>query len=192
MNGSIEEQLDSLDQQAARAEPGTAAHLLNRAGDLCLGAGDKPRALAYYGQAIDANLRGRRFEAAVGMCHKLLRVAPTAVRTRCTLSWLALGRGDLGEIVEEVGEYVNAAVATGEQDRAAHHLVRMAAASHDGRIHELLAAHLERLGRPAAAADVRRAVRVPGAPTRPLGEAAKTELWDTVVDGALTETAGMD
>jgi hypothetical protein len=185
MNTSIEEQLETLERQAESAEPGTDAHLLNRAGDLCLAAGDKRRALAFYGRAIDANLRARRFDAAVGLCHKLLRVAPDAVRTRCTLSWLALGRGDLPEIVQEVGEYVNAAVATGEQARAAHHLVRMAAASNDGRIHELLAAHLERLGRLDAAADVRRAVRVPGAPTRPLGEEARTKLWNTVVEGAI-------
>lgn len=185
MNTSIEEQLESLERQAANTDLGTAAHLLNRAGDLCLAVGDKERALRFYGRAIDANLHGRRFDAAVGLCHKLLRVSPTAVRTRCTLSWLALGRGDLAEIVEEVGEYVNAAVAIGEQARAANHLIRMAAASNDGRIHELLAAHVERLGRPEAAADVRRAVRVPGAPTRPLGEEAKTRLWNTVVDGAL-------
>lgn len=185
MNTSLEEKLATLERQAETADPGADAHLFNRAGDLCLAEGDRERALEYYGRAIDANLRARRFDAAVGLCHKLLRVSPEAVRVRCTLSWLAIGRGDLAEIVQEVGEYVSAAVAHGEQDRAAHHLIRMAAATNDVRIHELLAAHLERLGRLDAAADVRRAVRVPGAPTRPLGEEARRKLWDTVVSGAL-------
>jgi tetratricopeptide (TPR) repeat protein len=186
MNSSLETQLGSLEVEAERAEPGMAAHLLNRAGDICLAAGDRQRALTYYGRGIDANLYGRRFDAAIGLCHKLLRVAPNAVRTRCTLSWLALGRGDLTEIVNELGEYVTAAIASGEQERAVHHLTRMARATGDRRIHELIAAHLERLGRAEAAADVRRTTRVPGAPARPLGDEARDALWSKVINGALT------
>ena len=60
----------------------------------------------------------------------------------------------------------------------------MAAATNDGHIHELLAAHLERLGHADAATQVRKSTRVPGAPTRPLGDQAKDALWTKVVTGA--------
>jgi hypothetical protein len=140
---TIDEQLVALEAEAERVGPGTAAQLLNRAGDLCLSAGQRDRAIRYYGRGIDANLYARRYDAAVGLCHKLLNVAPSAVRTRCTLAWLAIGRGEVGEIVREVNAYVSAAAESDERPRAARHLRMMADSTDDTRVRELVAAHLE-------------------------------------------------
>ncbi|MEE2900180.1 MAG: hypothetical protein VX815_17095, partial [Gemmatimonadota bacterium] len=60
-------------------------------GDFALGAGDRARALKYYGHAIDAFLEDDQREAARGVANKLIRVHPEVVRTLCTLTWLDLG-----------------------------------------------------------------------------------------------------
>ena len=59
---------------------------MNRAGDLCLRAGDRVRALRYYGRAIDALLGDGQPEAARGVANKIIRVHPDAIRTLCTLT----------------------------------------------------------------------------------------------------------
>src|SRR5690606_16963117 len=86
----LEQELGSLERQAAAASPGYETQFLNRAGNLCVEAGQPDRALGYYGRAIDAYLESGRYAAAEVLCGKLLRIAPDAVRVRCTLAWLAL------------------------------------------------------------------------------------------------------
>ena len=78
----LDKRLQSLEQQADIALPGFDAQFFNRAGDLCVESGDRPRALHYYGRAIDAYLRAGRYNAGGAVCRKLLRVSPGAVRAR--------------------------------------------------------------------------------------------------------------
>lgn len=184
MTEDLERDLHALEAEAERSGPGAAAHVLNRAGDLCLGAGNRVRALAYYGRAIDASLVARRYNAAAGLCRKLLRVAPSAVRTRCTLAWLALGRGDATETGREVDAYVDAARAAGQQSLASAHLRMMAETTSVPAIRHTLARHLEQLGQPAAAQAVLRSIAAGPAPPPPTAE-QQERLWRSVVDAAL-------
>ena len=55
--------LESLEEKASTAEFGFRWVPLNRAGDLCERAGDRPRALEYYGRAIDAMLVDSRLRS---------------------------------------------------------------------------------------------------------------------------------
>lgn len=184
MTQDLERDIRALEVEAESGGPGTAAHVLNRAGDLCLGAGDHDRALSYYGRAIDASLVARRYNAAVGLCRKLLRVAPTAVRTRCTLAWLALGRGEAGEATREIDGYVEAAAEAGQQSLAIAHLRMMGETTGVPAIRQLIASHLERLGQQAAAQSVLRSIRA-GDTTPAVTADQQERLWRSVVNAAL-------
>lgn len=142
----LEKQLKSLEQQAEVALPGFDAQLYNRAGDLCVEVKNRPRALAYYGRAIDAYLRASRYNAAGAVCRKLLRVSPGSVRARATLAWLSIGKGLLSDARWEVDEYVDAAVTAGRGGLARKHLRMMADSTYNAELRALLAAHLRRLG----------------------------------------------
>lgn len=153
----LEQRLKSLEQQAQIALPGFDAQFYNRAGDLCVEADDRPRALAYYGQAIDAYLLAHRHNAAGAVCRKLLRISPGAVRARCTLAWLSLGKLLLRDALREIAEYVDAAKRAGQQRFARKQLAMMADTARDAELREFLAVQLEDLGDAEAAARVRAA-----------------------------------
>jgi hypothetical protein len=106
--------------------PGEAATPLNQAGDLLLRAGDPLGALELYGQAVDSLVEADRFEAAMGLCNKIIRTVPHVVRARCTLAWLAVGAGFTGELPTRVADYVSAAEKTGRESMARGHLRQMA------------------------------------------------------------------
>jgi hypothetical protein len=116
--------------------PGEASIPLNQAGDLLLRAGDPMGALELYGQAVDSLVEADRFEAAIGLCNKIIRTVPHVVRTRCTLAWLSIGAGFTGELPVRVGEYVTAAEKTGRETIALHHVRQMShmVDAHDIRI----------------------------------------------------------
>ncbi len=142
----LDKRLKSLEQQAEIALPGFDAQFFNRAGDLCVEAQDRGRALGYYGRAIDAYLRAGRYNAAGAVCRKLLRISPSAVRARCTLAWLSIGKGLLSDAQWEVDEYVQAAVDTGQADLALTQIRMMAEATYNPELRALLADHLHKLG----------------------------------------------
>ena len=173
----LDKQLRALEQQAEIALPGFDAQFFNRAGDLCVEGQDRDRALAYYGRAIDAYLRAGRYNAAGAVCRKLLRISPGSVRARCTLAWLSIGKGLLGDAQWEVDEYVDAAVAAGQSDLAARQLRMMADATYDPELRALLTDHLAKLGDADAAV-----------PEPPEGQTAREEpeaLWSRVLRAAL-------
>ncbi len=184
MTQELERELRTLEAEAERAGPGAAAHVLNRAGDLCLGQGDRDRALNYYGRAIDASLVARRYNAAAGLCRKLLRIVPTAVRTRCTLAWLAVGRGDPDETRREIEGYVEAAQAAGQRALAIAHLRMMAETSGVPSIRSYVADRLEELGQTGVADAIRRTLAANDAYRTPTAE-EQEKLWRSVVNAAL-------
>jgi predicted Zn-dependent protease len=147
----LEKRLQSLEQQADIALPGFDAQFFNRAGDLCVEAGENPRALGYYGRAIDAYLRAGRYNAAGAVCRKLLRISPGSVRARCTLAWLSIGKGLLSDAQREVDEYVDAAVAADQVDLARKQIRMMADATYNQELRVLLADHLHKLDDPETA-----------------------------------------
>lgn len=176
----LEKQLSSLEQQAETALPGFDAQHFNRAGDLCVEAGDRSRALSYYGRAIDAYLRAGRYNAAGAVCRKLLRMSPNAVRARCTLAWLSIGKGLLTDAQREVEEYVRSAVEAGQSDLALAQIRLMAEATREPDLRTLLADHLRTLGDEDAA---RRAMEVEAVPDAQREEAEA--LWSRVLRAAL-------
>lgn len=176
---SLDKQLESLEQQAGIALPGFDAQFFNRAGDVCVEAQDRRRALTYYGRAIDAYLRAGRYNAAGAVCRKLLRVSPGSVRARCTLAWLSIGKGLLGDAEWEIDEYVRASLAAQQGELARSQLRMMIEATHDTELRSLLADHLRTLGDPAAdAAETTAPVE------EPAGEEAEA-LWSRVLRAAL-------
>ena len=176
----LEKRLKSLEQQAEIALPGFDAQYFNRAGDLCVEAQDRSRALGFYGRAIDAYLRAGRYNAAGAVCRKLLRISPSAVRARCTLAWLSIGKGLLSDAQWEVDEYVQAAVDAGQADLALKQIRMMAEATYNPDLRALLADHLHKLGDSAAA---ERVTDVEPAENEPREEAEA--LWSRVLRAAL-------
>lgn len=176
----LDKRLKSLEQQAEIALPGFDAQFFNRAGDLCVEAQDRGRALGYYGRAIDAYLRAGRYNAAGAVCRKLLRISPSAVRARCTLAWLSIGKGLLSDAQWEVDEYVQAAVDTGQADLALTQIRMMAEATYNPELRALLADHLHKLGDSEAARRVM--------DSQPLEDEPREEaeaLWSRVLRAAL-------
>lgn len=186
----LEHDLNRLEAEAQRVGPGEAARVFDRAGDLCLGGDDRDRALSYYGRAIDASLVAQRYNAAAGLCRKLLRVAPAAVRTRCTLAWLALGRGEVEETTREIDGYVRAALEAGQQSLAAAHLRMMAQITRVPALRTHIADRLDDLGQDGAAQAVRRTIGTDDAAPA-LRADEQEQLWRDVVRCALLGPADL-
>lgn len=142
----LERELEMLESQAKTASPGYETQFLNRAGNLCVEAGQPQRALSFFGRAIDAYLESGRFSAAEVLCRKVLKIAPNAVRARCTLAWLSLGKGFRSETDQELEEYVHAAERAGKESLAAKQLMMMAQATPNPELRERLAEYLLELG----------------------------------------------
>ena len=142
----LERELQVLEQQVKTASPGYETQFLNRAANVCVDAGQPARALGYFGRAIDAYLESGRFSAAEVLCKKVLQIAPDAVRARCTLAWLSIGKGFRGGPEREIADYVNAAKKAGKEGLAAKQLVMMAEAASSPELRELLARHILDLG----------------------------------------------
>lgn len=175
----LEKRLRSLEQQADVALPGFDAQFYNRAGDHCIDAGQGERARGYYGRAIDAYLRAGRYNAAGAVCRKILRIAPDTVRARCTLAWLAIGKGMIGEAQRELDRYVDAAARAGRRDLAIRQIRWMGRATQDAELRVVLADHLRELGDPAEAD------RLLG--EEPGRDGPEDEVWSRVLRAALTE-----
>ena len=144
---NLERVLANMELRALRvAYPDERARIFNLAGDLCFDAGIRERSLAYYGRAIDVYLDSDLVDAAVAVCCKIVRLTPEVVRARCTLAWLALGRGLFEEAKQRIADYANAASTAGQERFAAKHLRLMTDMSENQEILESLAEALLDLG----------------------------------------------
>jgi tetratricopeptide (TPR) repeat protein len=124
---SLTAMLRSMEARAKQAEyPDQRARILNLAGDLCFDAGERERALGYYGRAIDVNVAHHEYSAAVAICQKIVRLTPEVVRARCTLAWMAIARGLIHEAQTRVEDYKVAADHAGQARLARAHLLMMA------------------------------------------------------------------
>ena len=152
----LERQLRDLEHQAMDAVPGFGAQFLNRAGDLCIDAAKLDRGLNYLGRAIDMYLQAGRWDAAGAVCHKLLRVSPGAVRARCTLAWLSIGKGLGGDAQTDIRDYIQAARKAGPAhvEMTRKQLGLMAEAVFDVGVLQLVAEELWQLGDHAGAKTV--------------------------------------
>lgn len=115
-----------LEAKAEEASLGFRWIPLNRAGDLCEKGGDRPRALTFYGRAIDAMLEDGQPEPARGIATKIVRIHPEAIRTLCTLTWLDLASDHMASGMEHLGRYVEAAKRGGRETLAVEQVFEMA------------------------------------------------------------------
>ncbi|HSJ24151.1 MAG TPA: hypothetical protein VK929_05730 [Longimicrobiales bacterium] len=126
--------------------PEQRARLMNMAGDLCIEAGERERALLYFDACIDLYLTARRFAAAAAICEKLVRLNPEVVRARCTLAWLAIARGLDDEAQWRVTEYGQAALRLERPTIALQQLRAMAEEVDSEQVLEAIANALLKLG----------------------------------------------
>lgn len=145
-NAVIDAELKQLDAQIRKAPAGHETTLLNRAGELCLEAGQTERALGYFGRAIGTYLEYGRTDAAEVLCRKMLRVAPKAVRTHCTLTWISLSRNHVDDARRAIAAYVKAARRAGQEKPAAAQLRMMAEVTENATLREQIGEHLLVLG----------------------------------------------
>ena len=163
-SGDWDRELEALEAEAKRAVRAFQGTPLNRAGDLCLRAGDKKRALSYYGRAIDALLEDGQREAARGVANKIIRVRPTAVRTLCTLTWLDLAAKHSATALLHLRDYVEAAKDVDERQLAARQIAEMARVVPDAEFLSAAADALDGLDFPERASKVREWVEAGGSP----------------------------
>lgn len=181
----LDQELEALDQQAAAASPGYETQFLIRAGNLCVEAGQPKRALGYYGRAIDAYLESGRFSAAEVLCQKLLTIAPDAVRTRCTLAWLAIGKGYRSSVELELSAYVDAARRAGMEALAVQQLCMMSEAAPSAELREVIGEHLLDLGEIQQADRVFARLFGERNGLRPMPSADEGSLWSKLLRAAL-------
>lgn len=181
----LEKELASLEEQVRTATPGYETQFLNRAGNLCVDAGQSARALQYYGRAIDAYLESGRFSAAEVLCRKVHQIAPKAVRVRCTLAWLALGKGVYENTRVEIDGYVAAAQASGQEQLATKQLLMMAEAASDLRLRDAIAQHLLEFGATDEADHVFGLVFEERNTSRPPAAPDQGKLWAKLLRAAL-------
>ena len=147
--------LADLEAQAEASALGFRWVPLNRAGDLCDRAGDRDRALAYYGRAIDVMLEDGQSEPARGLATKIVRIHPAAVRTLCTLTWLDLASHHMASVAVHMNEYVESARAAGREDLAGEQVYFMAHVVADADFRSAVADALDTLGLADDAVEVR-------------------------------------
>jgi tetratricopeptide (TPR) repeat protein len=145
---TLGQQVRELERQAEHSPLGTKGTLLNRAGDVCMRAGDHQKALEYFRQAIDLLLEDEQPEPARGVAKKIIRVHPDTVRTHCTLTWLDLATRQPGAAKKSLRDYVKAVEKWEQADQASLQILEMAkVTSHKGFLEDAAEA-LEKLGFP--------------------------------------------
>jgi len=169
--------LERIERELEKVSHGReAARLLNRAGDLYLGKGERPTALQRYGDAIDAYLQSGEYDNAMAVCRKIIRVVPEVIRTRRTLAWLCLGKGFLEIAREHIEAYTHASIESELEPLAVQHLQLMAQYVDRPDFREFLAEKLDELGDAEAAEQVR---------TGEASENVRTAGWTPVVFAAM-------
>jgi hypothetical protein len=146
-DSDLEQLLANMELRVLRATyPDERARIFNLAGDICFDRGSRERALSYFGRAIDVHLGAEQIDAAVGVCRKIVRLTPEVVRARCTLAWMALGRGLIEEARQRIGEYARAAASAGQEETASRHLRLMTDVAANQEVLQCLAEALLEIG----------------------------------------------
>jgi PAS domain S-box-containing protein len=147
----------------AQTDQGERSHAMARAGELCVEAGQRERALRYFGRAVDSFLEAGDETAAERTCRRIVAIAPSVVRARRTLAILAIGRGDTDVAVERVGDYVRAAMEARQAEVAIRQLRTMVSISREPVLHDFLVRELAQLTGASTASDLDVAVNTEAA-----------------------------
>jgi hypothetical protein len=154
-SGLSDKKLKELAAEAERASPGARWAVFNRLGDAYLKAGDRSRALRYFGKAIDALLEDDQPEPARAVAKKVIRLHPEAIRTLCTLTWLDLAAGKGPAAVSTLQEYTRVAREGRREQLACGQILGMARLATDRSFLEASAQALELLECPVDAEEAR-------------------------------------
>jgi tetratricopeptide (TPR) repeat protein len=174
-SGNWEREVAALEEEAKRTTRAFQGTPLNRAGDVCLRAGDRDKALKYYGRAIDVLLEDGQREAARGVANKIIRVHPEAVRTLCTLTWLDLAAQHMATALLHLRDYVAAAKRVNRERLAGDQILEMARCMTQGEFLDAAADAMDQLGFAGEAAEVREWAPAGGSPKALKDAAAVTE-----------------
>lgn len=164
--GDWRKEVEALEVEAERASRAFQGMPLNKAGDICLRAGERDLALTYYGRAIDALLEDGQREAARGVANKIIRVHPDAIRTLCTLTWLDLAARHMATALLHLRDYVDAARKGGQEFLTAEQIFLMASVAPQDEFLAAAADALDSLGYAERAARVRGWAAEGGSPDR--------------------------
>lgn len=134
-----------IEHSSDPADVSTVARLWNQLATLAESEGDR-EAPTYFGQAIDAYLEAGYFSAAAAMCTRLIRLHPEVVRARCTRAFLAIGRKQFADAMQDIAEYTLASKRTGTERFAIPRLRLMAEATSDAGVRRRIAIALGELG----------------------------------------------
>jgi hypothetical protein len=178
-----EEEVAALEAEAKRTARAFRGTPLNKAGDLCLRAGDRERALTFYGRSINALLEDGQREAARGVANKLIRVHPEAVRTLCTLTWLDLASRHMATALLHLRDYVEAAKRGGQERLTSWQIYEMARVAPQEEFLAAAADSLDQLGFADQASEVREWSRSGGSPD-------KIDDSDELTDHCLSAAVG--
>jgi len=163
-NGSADRDLEELAAQAEKAPAAARWAMFNRLGDAYLKAGDRPRALRYFGRAIDCLLQDDQPEPARAVARKIVRLHPEAVRTLCTLVWIDLASFRTPAAAATLRDYAAAARKSRQTDLACGQILEMARVVPDRRFLDEAWAALETLGCTADAEQAREWAEAEGSP----------------------------
>lgn len=161
---NLGQHLRDLERKSEAASLGMGWTFLNRAGDACLKAGDRVKAVKYFGQAIDSLLEDEQPEPARGVAKKIIRVHPEAVRTLCTLTWLDLAARQPTAAVRSLKDYAAAAKRGSREDLAADQISAMAQITADGAFLEEAESILRGMGYTTASLQVKDWISEGGSP----------------------------
>jgi tetratricopeptide (TPR) repeat protein len=182
---ALESELRGLTQRMREdITPEQRARLMNQAGDLCFGAGQRERALLWFDAAIDLYLSLGRFAASAAICDKLVRLNPQVIRARCTLAWLAIARGLDDEARRRIEEYGVASLRLERPTVAQRQLRAMAEETDSESVLEAIGQALLRLGDAVSADRVFAMVQTPSTRWRP--EYQNSEERDRAIIARLT------
>lgn len=122
-------------------------------GDQFAKAGDRNRALSYYGRALNDYLREGLPGMAAAVAQRMVERYPDVVRARMTLAVLSLAEGlrvlsagTLKNTCIDFHEYVRAVREAGQEEIAVQELRRLAAATESVTVRERMAEFLNELG----------------------------------------------
>jgi tetratricopeptide (TPR) repeat protein len=187
-SGSIERDLEEMAAQAEKAPSGARWAIFNRLGDAYLKTGDRPRALRYFGRAIDCLLEDDQPEPARAVAKKVIRLHPEAVRTLCTLTWIDLASLRTSAALSTLRDYADAAKEGEARRLACGQILEMARLTADPRFLEGASVALETLGCSADAARAREWADAGGSPDAP---ASPKDLYLLCLKAAIGSNATM-
>lgn len=152
------------------------AAILVRAGEIARQAGRRQEALSFYGRAIDSCLQAGLTRRAEALCRTVIEIEPKVIRTRYTLTALAVARDDVRKARKRLTEYMVAVALSNAEPIAVPHLLELASSTPSRAMRELVAEALRRADRPDLAEGVVHGTAAPARRTdrsRAVGAALK-------------------